>query len=230
MGFGPRVCAMAPHTLAPGISFGVIDGTAVVLDLFADRYRRLGPGATRTLVHLAEGREPGPGDDKPVAALVEAGILARGAGGSPVAPVALETPLPSALDDGPADMSPSHDFIRSVPSVLAVALSLKSKGFVATIDATRRYRASRAVLDRSDQATECARRFARDRAFLPFDRSCVPYALALSRVLSKGRLTHDVVFGASLTPFRAHAWVQTQTHILSDHSDTIVGLVPVFRL
>jgi hypothetical protein len=43
-------------------------------------------------------------------------------------------------------------------------------------------------------------------------------------------VSHNVAFGVSLAPFAAHAWAQTNLHVLSDRADPVRAFHPVFVL
>lgn len=232
---------------APHMSFGLIGEEAVVLDLGADRYVRLGAAQASELVNLAAPRIRSC-DRGILAALAERGILARGSDIVPVPVVALPV-RGSALESGFGDEGP----ILSAPRCrlratevgaarLGAGLWLRWAGLAATM---ARWQALRpeipargdddldsgcAAVGASVAADTLARSYADARRVVPARRRCVPDSLALLRCLWRHGHDAELYFGVRLTPFAAHCWVQAAGQVLSDPLDSIAEFTPVFRL
>jgi hypothetical protein len=56
---------------------------------------------------------------------------------------------------------------------------------------------------------------------------CLALSLAIThRLLSRG-LASELVFGVKLRPFYAHAWVQSNGHLVSDRLDAVAPFTPI---
>lgn len=214
------------YYLAPGISYGKLAATTVVLDLCRDRYLRLGRDAAQVLDDLARGADI-QADRPGLVPLLDARLLADA--GAPIQPVISHLPELSALEM-PVIAGRRVSTWRVLRAFYGVRLSLKRRGLAATITMLRSARSTTRYRLDSSEAAEIARHYAKIRQRLPGARACVPEAFTLSVVLTGLGIAHDVVFGVSLTPFAAHAWAQTDDHILTDRADPVRAFRPVFRL
>lgn len=218
--------------LAPGISFALIGPDAVILDIGADRYYRLGgsrASALRAVVELGEALPPADRD-----ALIAAHILTSD-GEEPIEPVTAPKPLVSILERACDAEKPYLHRSGSAQEVIAArigaGIAMSIMGLARTISHWRRYRSLCAPLVRDEElATQIARGYAARRRWVPLERRCVPDSLALVRCLWRRGVDADVFFGVRLDPFAAHAWVQTDTIVLSDPLDSVAEFVPIFRL
>lgn len=223
----PPVClSRMTLMLADGISYGTPSGVTVVLDLNRDRYMRVGGRMAKALEALAAERDNSDHDDG-LADLVRAGILSSA--GIPVAPVALRSPDHSALEVAEAS-HPRLSMMRLALMTFRIRRSLKRNGLAAAIGQLRRNRAGLLLHDDDMLAVAIAQAFAHARRHLPGPRGCVPDSIALSEFLTRQGIAHDLAFGVSLTPFAAHAWVQTGQYVLSDRADPVRAFTPVFVL
>ena len=226
------------YSLAQGISFGMIGSDAVVLDLTADRYLRLTGARVETLEHLARSntvRSCGTADG-----LVAAGILTRDRG-EPVLPIEAPVVVTSILERSlyaEAAQHSSQVSIEKLPAFEVISARviagswMRIAGLSGTVDRWRdlRSRLAPGRVDAAAAATKISQDYAVARSLLPVQRRCVPDSLALIGCLWRRGITAELFFGVRLTPFAAHAWVQTGTLLLSDPLDSVAEFTPVFRL
>lgn len=216
-------------SLAPHISYGLVGGRAVVLDLAADRYLRLGASETATLAALGEGSALRPCH---VQKLLDRGIIRTGSGPA-IAPVARPHPVASAIecDTAGGEISAIEVFGASIGALLV----MRTRGLARTVARWRTIKAREGPVgvpfrDDLDRAASLARGFAEARIAVPMPRLCVPDSLALARSLWRRGLSADVYFGVQLDPLLAHAWTQAGGLILSDPLNIAADYTPVFRL
>lgn len=219
---------MAFH-LPRHISFGLIGGRAVVLDLAADRYLLLGEMEAAALLSL-ETSIADPDAAEQARRLAARGLVAAGTG-LPVRPVRAPELRESALDHpGPITAIGGLEIMRRRFAASATLWMYGLSGAVA------RWRRMRAALDHGSRVTNgqasaaCARGFAAGRLFVPARRRCVPDSLALACCLWRRGARADLYFGVRLDPFAAHCWVQIDDILLSDPFDIVREFTPVFRL
>ena len=216
--------------LAPHVSYGLVGGRAVVLDLVADRYLRLGASETATLAGLANGSlRVSPSDARK---LLDRGIVQTGTG-QKITPVKPLPPVASALESDTAGGGISASEVLGWS--IAALFALRGLGLARTVARwqamKRRSERQRALLvEDLDRAAYFARGFAEARIAVPMPRLCVPDSLALASRLWKQGLAADVYFGIQLDPLLAHAWVQTGPLVLSDPLNIVADYSPVFRL
>lgn len=220
--------------LAPGISFALIGADAVVLDIGADRYYRLGGSracALRAVVELGEALPPADRD-----ALIAAHILTND-GEERIEPVTAAKPCVSILERPSTWDAEKPHLYRSgsaqgvIAARIGAGIAMRIMGLAPTISRWRGYRSLFSPLVRDEElATQIASGYAARRRWVPLKRRCVPDSLALVRCLWRRGVDADVFFGVRLDPFAAHAWVQTETIVLSDPLDSVAEFVPIFRL
>ena len=217
------------YHLAPHISFGLVGGRAVLLDLDADRYNLLGEAASEALLSIgstATSRDL-------IEAFCERGLVREGEG--PHQPVHATPLRASALEAIARDGSLPG--MEVAAARMGAALSLRVRGLGATMHRWRRLRGTyargRSDLP-ADHGGEAAARFARGyakaRIFVPAPRLCVPDSLALIRCLWRRGIDADLFFGVRLAPFAAHCWIQKDDLLLTDPLNIVADYTPVFRL
>lgn len=217
--------------LAPHVSYGLVRGRAVVLDLEVDRYLLLGPAETEALRALGSARDP-----LPQAAsrnLLVRRLICEGPGHK-IAPVDQDRPLASALETG----QPGHGVtsFEALRGCLGQLLMLRLFGISHLVRNARAYRAACArhaggqLVEDKRQTAVIARGFSEARITVPMPRLCIPDSLALARCLWKRGLAADLLFGVQLDPLLAHAWVQSGDLALSDPLNIVADYTPVFKL
>lgn len=215
-----------PPGLPPHIHVAILPTGAIVLDLAADRYRRLQPVQARLMERLAD-RVPLEGDVARAAEdALRAGLLTDDSGARRPSRKLIDVPQSSALeDDGPGEPISRPQLCWSLA---AARLRLRFTGLHATL--TFLVHHSRGGEAPSEHAGALARGFVRERAACPLFHACLPDAIALHRLLSQQGLRARLVLGVRDGPFAAHAWVQTTDAILSDTLDPVRELTPIFVL
>lgn len=216
------------YCLGNSISYAMVEGATIVLDLNRDRYLRLGREAASALDALARGAHVDPENTQGLDVLLRSNIIAD-APGLPIAPVAVAQPVSNALEAAECP-SPRLGLMTIALAGLTIRRSLARRGLAVTLARLQQARAQAELRNDECQAVGIAQRYARGRRLLPGSRGCVPESLALSVLLTKRGIAHDVVFGVSLAPFAAHAWTQTAQHVLNDRGDPLHAFHPVFRL
>ncbi|QCB55845.1 lasso peptide biosynthesis B2 protein [Sphingopyxis sp. PAMC25046] len=218
------------YTLAPHISFGFVGADAVVLDIAADRYLRLGKAETDTLRALTEGEWS---DNTPAAfeRLSRRGIIVSGSG--PIAPVVAAPVIASVVE--------TISFSRATcePGVLEILtarmMAARWMDFAGLSRTMARWRALRTRAGPFDPAepsslADLVRAFQQGMRYYPSKRRCVQDSLALMTCLWRRHFDADVYFGVRLDPFAAHCWVQSGGLLLTDPAAVVAEFSPVFRL
>lgn len=219
------------YRLSPHVSYGLVGGRAVILDLEVDRYLLLAPAETEALRALASAR-----DLLPLAAsrnLLVRRLICEGPGNE-IGPVQQEAPAVSALETG--ERSAAIAPFEALRHCLGNLLALRLMGLASMLRRARvcRDRCSRRAggqLAEDDVgAAAIARGFSEARISVPMPRLCIPDSLGLAQCLWKRGIAADLLFGVQLDPLLAHAWVQTGPLVLSDPLNIVADYTPVFKL
>lgn len=217
------------YRLRDGLSFCVVGGRTIFLDIHADRYfccpLSLEPG----LQTIIGGGSPASQDAS--GWLVRHRILEEDAYG-PGRLVAASVDVPQtciALEKEPQ------------PSMLAVSTALVAQarasfwlrvmpfrsltGRLASLKAgIREHRAADEAVWRGASAFHNASRFLSRR-----DR-CLPRSIALAAYYWRRGHAADLVIGVRRTPFAAHCWVQDKQYVLNDEADHVRTYTPIWVL
>lgn len=209
--------------LQPDISFAIVDGRAVFLDLRGDRYLALDGLAAEAFDELrrsADGRT----SDANAAPLLASGLFAAGNQPGSLRPAAACVPERSNRDEtGPARV---RDVLTAFALVVRArcALRMMPIGRVLARHANRR-------TDHAEQPPSAiltlASRFRRARALVPIKPTCLQDSLALHDWLVAHRAFPSLVLGVKLDPFAAHCWVQLGDTTLNDTPDRVGTYTPI---
>lgn len=218
------------YTLAPHISFGFVGADAVVLDIAADRYLRLGTGETDVLRALTEGEWSGP-TPPAFERLCRLGMVVNGSG--PIAPVVAAPVLASVVETTSLSRPVCEPgLVEILMARMMAARWMDLAGLLRTIDHWRALRKRAEPFDRATPSSlaDLVRSFHRRMRYYPAKRRCVQDSLALMTCLWRRHLDADLYFGVRLDPFAAHCWVQSDGLLLTDPAASVAEFSPVFRL
>lgn len=212
-----------PHyTASPTLSFCILEGTVIVLDIEADRYFALGATRGAQIIAGLAGKEEvarthvsGPaltGDRFAGALYVDRQLHAS----------APQTHL-HARQSGV--FARTSERWQAACLQIAALVRLKILGFEKTLRWATQDAAS--VEDRAGarDAVIAAHRWA--RSVLPFKDACLPASLALSRGLHRSGSSYAIVVGVKINPFAAHCWVEAEDAVLNDDLETIRQFTPI---
>ena len=208
--------------LAPGMSFTLFCGRAVVLDQLRDRYFALSPRLSAALGDIGAGASC---DPNAIDRLRNLGVLDDA--DRPIEAVRHQAAHASALEVR-KEASPRDCSVASVSfAVLRARLESRPGRLAAVLHARQRRICAKGARADPVKAASMAGAFDAARAWLPLPRVCLTDSLALSAILIKAGVSHHLLFGVRLDPFYAHAWVEADGVVLSDCLDTIAGLNPI---
>lgn len=194
----------------------------IALDCAGDRYFELSVPLVRALDALAGGQDAA---HPLVQRLLATGVLADP--GAPIAPPSIPEASDSALEVTRCAESHGCSTWQMAAAVIGARRDLNRQGLAATLARRRRRGGTRLLAHDPEKAASLARGFDARRSLLPLRRLCLGDSLAISALLHRGGLAHDLVLGVRVAPFRAHAWVQLGTTVLNDRLDAVRGLVPI---
>lgn len=215
------------YALRSGLSFCIVDGHVIFLDLPADRYFQLTREAEDAFVHLYTSPAENPSDLAKVQlsrVLVSAPDINRLLG--PVVPV--PTGRSIAMDwEKPAPALA----LRALVAQFAMERILKRRGLAGAVDHLRRQK------DRLRAGARTGSTFERwiegfEQAKLlrsPVNR-CLSRSMAMASCLFRAGFAVQLVMGVRLRPFAAHCWVQDGGSLLNDTPEEVATFTPVFVL
>lgn len=185
------------------LSFGLVNGRPLFLDLEEDSYFLLEPGE-------------------------ESSLLEKLSRNNRSEPRPVERSGPAREAHGKAEKAPSPslgDIIRIYNALRQVRRALKAHPLAAVIDEVAGRIVRPGIVGPS--AEELALRFRVVRRLLPHPVNCLADSLALLILLKEHGRSAELVFGAKLDPFAAHCWLECDGTLLNDHLDRIEGFAPV---
>jgi len=219
---------MSDYRLHDDLSFCLVDGHPVLLDVGDDRYFRLSGRTEQAFLDFL--RDGGRASE----------------GNRHLASIGLLTDTPEAASEVMSTQTASQSVLE-LPS----QPERRSFGLLAEVSATvygahyrlklrklknvlRQAAACRARLPRGEQTdraqvTKASLAFLSARALVPVERCCLPDSLAMLTYLTRRRLPVNIVFGVVADPFAAHCWVQTADLVLNDtlgntRAHTVIGV------
>lgn len=208
----------------PALSFCVIDGTALFLDLSGDRYFRLPEPANATFVaSLVNGVAFAP-------AFAAVG-LERFSTLAPLTAQAVQS-LPRDRAHRAGCSPPLTLIARALWEQRATERRLKRRGLHGVLSdlqkALRQFPREARPMDASCAAVVKAFDQA---AFLrsAVDR-CLPRSLALAMLLARYGCRCQLVIGVKLHPFAAHCWVQSEHLVLNESVEEAARYTPILIL
>jgi len=205
---------MTNYWLHDDLSFCLIDGRPIFLDMGSDRYFRLSGNMERIFMNWL-GNACAEND---TALLVERKILTDLSARSrnPCEPV--QEPQLSALEPS---LSPVPCNARTLIEVLITVswtqVQLKTIGIKRTVERGLKPDSKLAATG-SDQAKllAAAHDFLEARKLVPVGTRCLLDSLAMAKFLKRRCMRVNVIVGVTSDPFSAHCWVQAGNMVLND--------------
>jgi hypothetical protein len=220
------------YSLRPNLSYCMIDGHPIFLDIDEDRYFRLdGPLEDAFRAYVNAGVGHGPCMD----ALVDRAILVPGSlpdHRSNRISLPARSSIELAAGSGPVG-------IAAILQVFAIVWRMRSQLGVRALKEVlhdlARYRDERrlpAAPSESHEARtlEAASLFTRARLYVPFDTCCLLDSLALTKYLAGQGVPANIVFGVTDAPFSAHCWVQVGDLVLNDTVGNTMAYMPIRKI
>lgn len=222
---------MAQLELHRDLSYCMVDGHLIFLDIQNDRYFRLTERLESALVTYLDG---GDLSCDSIHRLTEQKILVEGAADSGrTPPLSPETPTHSATEDAPRTRRASPtELLDTFAIVFSTQRQLKTRSLKWTLQKLASYRerrAARSSASRQDNGDllAAAAVFRSARLVVPIDTCCLLDSIAMIKFLAKRALHANLVFGVARDPFSAHCWAQRGATILNDALGHALTFTPI---
>ncbi|MGD9714240.1 MAG: lasso peptide biosynthesis B2 protein [Thermomicrobiales bacterium] len=216
------------YMLPPAVSFALVDGRAIFLDISADRYFCVAPAQQVALNVLAAGELIESDAEAILEPLVPGGILIEVPYAARPTPCRLEDlPSISLVDEG-LPRSGVWQVAAAAFSIQRTKLGLRHRSFQRMIDrlACLKSTVHRQAIEPSGMM-HIAAAFEGTSLFLSPHRQCLPRSLALVTRLAGLGANVNLVIGVANNPFSAHCWVQHDAIVLNDRLEKVQGYTPV---
>lgn len=203
--------------LRDDLSFCLVDGHPIFLDIREDRYFRLSGEFERLFLgHIDDTAH----SRQELAPLIERDILTRTPPRNGLQSVAVPTASCSALEATPAREA-FHPGVAAevLATVCWTQIQLKTRPLKAILDHLidrRLRRATQAHGQHRKHVLSETRSFLNARKFVPIETCCLLDSLSIARFLARRHLHANIVFGVTGDPFSAHCWAQFDDVALSD--------------
>lgn len=218
-----------PHLLLqPHVSFAMVDGRAIFLDLRRDRYLALAGASARAFSLLSSNpRAPLPAET--AAGLLATGLFLTASGPATFLPAEMPRPVqgPGAGGNG---APPLADLVQTWLLLGQARRALRSRPLATIIGEQRGRNVARTPCRTSEEVVALARRFERARTWVPIKPGCLQDSLALNNWLARRNAFPSLVLGVKLDPFAAHCWVQLGETVLNDAPDKVSAFTPILAI
>lgn len=218
---------MAFLQLQPHVSYGLVRGRPIFLDLRRDRYLALDPATEAAFLDLHGSSDPdlspGPARDR----LLATGLFRETRLRASPTPAGARQPGASLLDDPPATWAGWRASLRAWRSVTRARRRLAGTALDDIVAELREARYAAPPEGDPSAIEDSARVFIAARSAVPIERNCLLDCLALLDWLGTDLNHARLIFGVRADPFGAHCWLQTERTLLTDARDTIGHFVPV---
>lgn len=188
--------------LQSNLSYCMIDGHAIFLDLERDRYYRLTPSREAQFLASADAES-------------NLGVSL---------PEPAHSVLEMTLDPGKANAATT---IKVLSITLSARRRLRNLALKDVLGAVLRCREASTPSCAESHVVDLTQRFLRARLRLPMEPSCLSDSIALATYLAlHGEFAH-IVFGVTDVPFSAHCWVQVGNLVLNDTVGNATAYAPI---
>ncbi len=222
-----------PRCIDPDLSYCLIDGRPLFLDLAADRYFHLSDALECAFLAHLRGATASASD---TGRLRGRGLLpAVARDGAQPASTAIDAPRESAMEPmqhGKAVRAGAA--LGAFSDVSVVQLQLRYRTLKDTLASMARYRDARAHVQDSGlshalqhRLCEASAAFRIPRLYHPAATRCLPDSIALVRFLARRGLFAHLVFGVVAAPLSAHCWVQVRHLVLNDTVGNACAHTPI---
>ncbi|HEX3423755.1 MAG TPA: lasso peptide biosynthesis B2 protein [Sphingomicrobium sp.] len=194
------------------ISFGIVNGTPVFMDIARDCYFRL--EHDEECAFLASLKKI----EQPFQPIVHGFVRSSERHEWRLQPICLPPPATCALPSGAE--SPKISKVLSVARLLlAVRRALRTLPIAAILSPLSRPASGNLSTDFDPIAS--ASEFRNARRLVPISGNCLSESLGLIRWLAEHGGGATLVFGVKLDPFAAHCWIESRDTVLNDHPERV---------
>lgn len=217
-------------TLRDGLSFCIANGRAVFLDLQLGRYFCLPAASDAAFRRLVDRRQFSEASSSEINGLVHLNILQW----SPD-PHSVVTPTCHYIPIGFLDetITPPGTLMRLIEATtyhILAGFSLKSRPILHSIETVKKKKSriiTKSSKDVHDDVFCIGISYIQASRIISPNEKCLQRSLAIIHNLLDRHCSADLVFGVRMSPFLAHCWVQTSTHVISDHPDHVRTFTPI---
>jgi hypothetical protein len=225
----PRREGSQMYTLRTGLTFCVIDRTAVFLDAPKDRYFALSATVSQHFLDLVDALATGtPIDVSVTRPFVERDILVPSATAAPGLGDPIPLPRRQWRSDPDVAIRPQ---VRHLFSALGCISQTRARLRTMTFDVAIK---APAVRSRGTSTpapfAQAVGAFRRVAQLYPVHLDCLPSSLALRSYLAALGWGSDLVIAVSLRPFAAHCWLQIDDMVVGDTLERVEGFIPIRRV
>lgn len=219
---------MVSYGLRDDLSFCLVNGFPIFLDMGNDRYFRLSgniePSFMAWLKNACE--------ESDIAPLVERKILTTSSTRKKNLFVSVQRPQVSALElPFPSIACTPSTLIEVLVTIGWTQFQLRTKGIKAATEIwsepDNEPNPTATVDNNRSTLLASTHDFLQARRLLPIGTRCLPDSIAMAKFLNRRHMRVNVVIGVTGTPFSAHCWVQLGAMVLNDTLGNVKMYSPI---
>lgn len=220
------------YSLGKNWSFCVVGPTTILMDVENNAYLALPPLLVSSFERLQKAGRADVPDPRPLALLIESGIVEVGSSGRSISPCTLSYPPTREFGGDRLTSRNVSDVIHATINLMQMRRALTRRKFSSILHDLR------TPLDRSlnqpvtceIRAREIASAFLWLNAFMTRHDQCLLRSLAMMNCLRASSIGGTLVFGIATRPFSAHCWIQYRDVVLNDTLEAVRNYTPILEL
>jgi len=214
------------YELRKNLHFCSADGRLVFLDLERDRYFCL-PDRLESTFRAWVSHETDKTDDIALRSLLKGNIISQASTGTSPQAAKITAPTYSLLD-GYHMKSNVLTTAVAIRERLQCRALLKERPLLEVLASiTKAHAPSYKTMPVHPKILTAAMAFEASNTWLAAKDQCLERSVALVRWLSRRQLHAQLVFGVTMSPFRAHAWAQADDLVLNDTVAKVSNYTPI---
>ena len=218
------------YRLRPGVTFCIVAGRCIFLDVPNDRYFALAADAEPSFLKLVDDAPLTSADDIVLKRIAESGPLERVEGNQPALAVPEVPRIGDSLIDPIVECDSAAETIVALWHLKSAARRLRRLGLAGALRAlAARKRTARGGLSR-ERAAIVAAAFSAAGAYSAVLDQCLPRSLAVANRLTSLGGAPDLIIGVKLQPFQAHCWAQCAGHLVNERCEVVRMFTPILVL
>lgn len=211
------------YALRDGVSYCVVDGRFLFLDLEADRYYCLTTEGAAAFDRLRRRK----GDVADRLRLNDCPVLSQVATAGGLAPCSLREGASQSVADARGTPLSWIEVVAAARCLAKMSARLRWRGLAGVVEDFARQKDRCGETGKLVQVERVATAFRRCGMLFDLRERCLVHSLAVAHRLLHQGVKPELVLGVKLGPFEAHAWVQWRGQLVNERPDVARLFTPI---